>query len=346
MKPRSTLAFLLFGLAQTPAAWAFHDGGVASCDGCHVTHNSVDGRPVVPAGGNDHALRAGSPSDVCLACHAQSLGAVLGLNSLAPPPEKGAGNFVFLREDNLNDAPGGAAAPIGGEAAGHSIIAPAHGLSADSRHGVAPGGTYPSGQLGCTSCHDPHGRGTFRMLYGAGPVQAGVATFGFPAPAAEGLGLSPSATEQRDSHSAYRSGTSDWCANCHGRYHELGGSSFTHPIDAPLPAGVRVQYEQYDGVTSPSGGNFATAYLPEVPFEDAGAATGSTSGPTATSRLTCLSCHRAHASSAPAAGRWDFDVTTLGADGIESGSWPIPNPYSDPTQPALCWKCHPGGTGP
>jgi hypothetical protein len=338
---------LVAGLALAPTAWGFHDGGVATCGGCHVTHNSIDGQQVVPGAGNEFSLKAGSATDVCLSCHAQTLGAVLGVHPLAPSPEKGAGNFVFLLENNLNDAPGGAGAPIGGEAAGHSVVAPAHGLAADSRYPVAPGGTFAASELGCTSCHDPHGRGSFRMLYGAGPVQAGAAHFGAAAPVADGLALSPSVSEQRGAHSAYRSGMSDWCGNCHGRYHESDGSSaFSHPIDAPLSATVRTQYDLYDGVTNPAGGNPSTSYLPAVPFEDGTAAVGSTAGPTVSSRLSCLSCHRAHASSAPAAGRWDFNVSTLGADGVESGSWPIPNPYVDPTQPALCWKCHPGGTGP
>lgn len=327
-------------------ALAFHDGGAASCSGCHVTHNSVDGMPVAPGPGNDYLLNAGSASDVCLVCHAEAQGAVLGLNPLAPPPEKGGGNFVFLNEDNVNDAPGGATAPILGEAAGHSVVAPGYGLAKDARYGAAPGGTFPAADLGCTSCHDPHGRDTFRMLYGAGPVQDGLASFSAAAPDADGLGVSTAASEQPNSHSAYRSGMSAWCGNCHGRYHDTAGSAFEHPIDDVLSSAVRTQYNQYAGVNDPTGGSPTTAYLPEVPFEDGGAATATTStaGPTAASRLTCLSCHRAHASSAPVSGRWDFNVSTLGADGVESGSWAIPNPYGDPAQPALCWKCHVGGT--
>jgi len=336
---------LLLALAAAPAA-AFHDGGVASCGGCHVTHNSQGGQPIVPGPGNDYSLKAGTASDVCLLCHAQSAGAVLGLNALAPPPEKGGGNFVFLLEDNLNDAEGGASSPIPGAAAGHNVVAPAHGLFAETRYSVAPGGSFAVGELGCTSCHDPHGRDTFRLLHGAGEVQNGLAVFSAAAPLASGLDVSSSATESRNSHSAYRSGMSAWCGNCHGRYHDDFGAGFEHPVDALLTVEVVDQYDRYDGVGNPTGGSSLLAYLPEVPFEDAAAAVGSTAGPGASSRLSCLSCHRAHASSAPAAGRWDFRVDTLGQDGVESGSWPIPNPYSDPSQPPLCWKCHDGGAPP
>ena len=53
-----------------------------------------------------------------------------------------------------------------------------------------------------------------------------------------------------------------------------------------------------------------------------------------------MTCHRAHASSAPASGRWDWNTRTLGNDGANSGSWPIPNPYVDPAQRSLCLQCH------
>ena len=102
---------------------AFHDGGVASCNGCHTMHNSQngvamngtdidgDGNPIngdFPGSGYLDLLMFESKTDVCLRCHA-------GNNSyhdwadsaLAPGYEHGAGNFVFLEEDNLNDGHGG-----------------------------------------------------------------------------------------------------------------------------------------------------------------------------------------------------------------------------------------------
>lgn len=344
MRIATPLTLLLaLGVAAAPLH-GFHDGGVASCDGCHVTHNSQNGLPIVPNEGNDYSLKAAAASDVCLLCHATSAGAVLGLNPLAPPPERGGGNFVFLLENNLNDGAGGATSPIPGDAAGHNLVAPAHGVAADPRFAVAPGGSYPANAMGCTSCHDPHGRDTFRMLWGAGPIGDGSYSFAYPAPGAAGLPVTSGVAEQRTAHSAYRSGTSAWCGNCHGDYHDtVGTATFEHPNDELLPVAVVDQYDLYDGVLNPAGGNTLTAYLPDVPFEDAGAATASTAGPTLGSRLTCLSCHRAHATSSPAAGRWDFRVATLGEDGVASGSWPIPNPYADASQPPLCWKCHDGG---
>ena len=92
---------------------AFHDGGVAACESCHIVHASEDGIPQGP--GYTYLLRADTPSDVCLSCHADQYGAVMGSDPLAPPAERGAGNFVFLLEDNLNDGHGGATDPIPGD---------------------------------------------------------------------------------------------------------------------------------------------------------------------------------------------------------------------------------------
>jgi predicted CXXCH cytochrome family protein len=324
-------------LALPGAAVAFHDGGVASCQGCHVVHQSDDGM-YVPAAGT--LLLEGSPTDVCLTCHHAANGSVFGFDPLAPHPEYGGGNFIFLLEDNLNDRQSGSPPPIAGEAAGHSIVAPGAGLFPDSRYASAPGGSFPTTMLGCTSCHDPHGNGNYRMLHGTGPVQDGLHHFMAPAPQAEGI--SPGAqAEGPTNHTAYHSGWSAWCGNCHGaNYHAAGQGRFAHPVDLPLGSTISAWYAGYLGDANPIGGDPASSYLPQVPFEDPATTPSSTAGPTASSRVTCLSCHRAHGSSAPASGRWDWNLETLGGDGVASGSWPIPNPYADPAQRSLCVKCH------
>jgi hypothetical protein len=308
-------------------------------------HDSQDGQAVSPDGqGNVMLLVRESPSDVCLLCHADSLGAVLGSDPLNPPPQKGGGNFVYLLEDNLNDGSDGAANPIFGDAAGHNLVAPGHFLAADSTHALAPGGTFPSSQLGCTSCHDPHGSDSFRMLYGVGSVMDGVAIFTRPAPEAEGISLVVGA-ESPTNHTACKRGLSEWCGNCHGDYHVTGGSDFGHPGDRILGAGISDRYNLYNGDDDPFGGAVGTAYLAEVPFEDLTSSISLSSGPSAGSSIMCLSCHRAHASSAPASGRWDFNVALLRDDGVVSGSYRIPDPYNSPNQGPLCSKCHDGGAG-
>lgn len=331
-------------MVLSTSAVAFHDGGSGSCAGCHVMHGQIDGQPVIE--GSEPLLLAPTATDLCLMCHGGQDG-VFGLNPLDPPREKGAGNFVFLLEDNINDAPDGWNHPIAGEAAGHSIVSLDHGVGPDSRYAFSPGGNFPTQHLGCTSCHDPHGNQNFRLLHGVGPVQGGLFQFTYPAPEALGLDVTSAlADESPLAHTAYRSGVSDWCGNCHGEYHRHSfGYDFQHPGDHRLSNRNIRTYNQYNGESDPFGGLPSTAYLPEVPFEGPATQPDSPDGPTTGARLMCLSCHRAHASSAPAAGRWDFNVGLLDDDGLVSGSYALPNPYDDPAQGQLCAKCHSTGPG-
>ncbi len=343
------LAGLCFVLAGS--ALGFHDAGVAHCNGCHTMHNSEDGTLVDPDSPNGNAwlLKDATPSDVCLSCHGGGLGAVFGTDPMAPPRELGGGNFVFLLEDNLNDghgggdtlAGGGWADAIPGDAAGHNLVAPSRGVGADGTLTAAPGGAFPASQLGCSSCHDPHGNTNFRLLYGAGQVvQDGLATFANAAPtAAGGPSLFFGAGESNASHTAYQAGMSDWCGNCHGDFHN-NNTKLIHESGTTLGGSVAGNYNLYNGTHDQTGGAQATAYLASVPFEDAANTANGTAGPSASSTVMCLTCHRAHATSAPNAGRWDFSVTLLDEDGLESGSYAIPNPYANPNQRSLCNKCH------
>jgi predicted CXXCH cytochrome family protein len=336
---------LLLALLLPVQVRAFHNLGVAHCDACHSMHNSEDGLPQFPGQplGQNYLLKFDTPSEACLSCHANEYGAVLGADPLNPPPEMGAGNFVFLREDNVNDGPNGGAIPIGGDAAGHNFDAPGWGIATDGTYNHSPGGHFPAQQLSCTSCHDPHGNTNYRMLHGIGPRPGAPITFFYAAPVATGIDLD-SDGETIDNHNAYLSGMSNWCGNCHAEYlvdhNRSGGASLRHPVDESLSSGMVDRYNAYNGDADPEGGNAALAYLVDVPFEDMGNMINSTVGPSYGSRVFCLSCHRAHASSAPRATRWDHNILYLAHDGIMSGSYPIPIPYDDPEQMHLCHKCH------
>jgi hypothetical protein len=330
-------------------ALAFHDHGVARCSGCHTMHNSEDGAHVdtAHAGGNSFLLIRSTPSDVCLTCHAVGHGDEWAGTPAVPPAQHGAGSFIFATAPNVNDGRNGnlAANWIPGYKAAHNIVAPSMGGAADPVLLTAPGGTFPSSQLGCTSCHNPHGRTSFRMLNGTGDIQAGTYHFDNAAPIADGI--SYSATESRTSHTAYKSGMSEWCANCHGDFHSnaAGNTNIVHPTGISLGSTIATAYGLYNG-TGAAAGNPATSYIPEVPFEDPANTTTSTAGPTATSKVACITCHRAHASSEPNIGRWDFNLTTLTTDGAASGTYAV-NPYPTapgtgdlPGQRSLCNKCH------
>jgi len=317
---------------------AFHDGGVARCNSCHTMHNSQNGVLVDPDApdGNPWLLVDSTPSDVCLSCHATGLGAVYGDDFLAPPPMKGAGNFTFLDEDNLMDGYG---ASIPGSAAGHNLASDEWGPGADLTLTTAPGGTFLSANLGCTSCHDPHGNTNFRMLNGQGMVQGLFFLAG--APEAEGISIHGGGSESWNNHTAYKSGMSAWCGNCHGDFH-ANTEQNAHAAGMAMGQNAASVYNSYNG-TSVTGGTGGTPYIPEVAFEDPNNATDSAAGPSSTSQVSCITCHRAHGSSAPDAGRWDFNVTFLADDGGGSGSYAIPNPYEGTAgvnQRSLCNKCH------
>jgi hypothetical protein len=325
-------------------AMAFHDEGVARCSGCHTMHNSENGVPNVGStgqapGGNPYLLKYGTASDMCLSCHATGHGAQWGTDMMNPPPEKGAGNFCFLGEDNINDGRNGQqpANWMPGYKAGHSIVALTKNAVADPTLLTAPGGTYPSSAMGCTSCHDPHGRETFRLLYGAGPVEAGHATFTHEAPIADGMSIEDASAESPTNHTAYHSGMSAWCANCHGQFHNDGATR--HPSGRAIGGSIAQAYDLYNGTGATTPGTHATAYIPQVPFEDVTTAVSSSAGPTSNSEVSCVTCHRAHATSAPNAGRWDFNLTWVSQDGATSGSYAIPQPYGY-NQRSLCNKCH------
>ena len=267
---------LIAGGSSLQARAGVHDGGVGACNQCHVMHADESG-PI----GDNPLLRGNNPSDLCLGCHATAFGAVLGMDPLAPPPEMGAGNFVFLLEDNLNDGPDGMTNPISGDAAGHNINAPGYGLSSDPTYVTSPGGTYSSALMSCTSCHDPHGNGNYRFLRGPATQAGSGGTFSYPAPVAVGLDIVAGAPESNSNHVAYRSGMSLWCANCHQDYitsrHKV--IKFRHSTDTGLKPGHINQYNAYNGTLDPSGGSQATAYLTAVPFEDTANTTGSMAGP-------------------------------------------------------------------
>ncbi len=344
----NTTRTLLLAAAALVVLWgapalAFHDDGVADCQGCHTMHNSQDGALVDPDSpdGNDFLLVDASPSDVCLGCHATRLGAVFAVDPLNPAPQRGGGNFIFLTEDNINDAHGGATNPVSGDAAGHNLDAPGYGLSTDATLTTSPGGAFPASLMGCTSCHDPHGTSAFRLLYGAGRSVQGIFNFVNAAPTAVGISLF-GAPEGPANHTAYQSGKSLWCANCHGDFHNTSYPTvLRHPSGAAIGATIATRYGLYNGTAQYGTGNPATSYLPQVPYEDPAMTTSGTGAPSGSSRVMCTTCHRAHGSSAMDAGRWDFSVTFLSEDGDESGSYEIPDPYSDPgNQRSLCNKCH------
>jgi len=166
----SLAAMLVMGL--TGSAFAFHDGGVADCEGCHTMHNSKVGLAMTvngnaPLTGNAYLLLGSDPSSTCLSCHGS--GATLSSYHVAtnagafngtslPAQYTPGGDFSWLQ---ITGAGGVLAAPAS-EAAnrqGHHIVAADYGFAPNADNGgLAPGGTYPAASLGCPSCHNPHNK--------------------------------------------------------------------------------------------------------------------------------------------------------------------------------------------
>ncbi|NQT69761.1 MAG: cytochrome C [Desulfobacteraceae bacterium] len=361
---------------------AFHEGGVNFCEGCHVIHKSPSGQiqdrndSTIPMD-----LKGLDASSTCLRCHAQS-GKFYNVLSNDGSTYSAGGDFYWLKKTftwSANDK----FYQSSGDNHGHNVVAAEYGLHQESMLNSAPGGIYSPSALGCTSCHDPHSRtvkdgytgeipvsdsygedlgikitvGNYRLLGGIGyngGAQAGGVTFNHPAPVA--VADAQNWVETNSNHTAYGSGMSEWCNNCHSDFLTGNGK---HPVgnDATLSSTFISNYNSYVK-TGDITGTQATAYLALLPFESGTADKwsldpSSTSGPAQGANLMCLTCHRAHASSFKDIGRWDFGTTFVAdshprpGDGGATGN-DMRNSYYGRDMVAefglyqrrLCNKCH------
>jgi hypothetical protein len=153
------IVVLAFGMSS--AAFAFHSGGVAECSGCHNMHS--------PKAGGSFLLIGGDQSSTCLSCHMHAgdtgpssyhvatADADMGVG--VPPKQRTpGGDFGWLRKSYSFTIRGTTTNELG-QTHGHNIVAKdVTGYVADTDNTTAPGGTFSSSQLGCQSCHDPHGK--------------------------------------------------------------------------------------------------------------------------------------------------------------------------------------------
>ncbi|WP_144401977.1 cytochrome C [Geoalkalibacter subterraneus] len=368
-------------------AASFHRGGVGNCGGCHTMHNSEGGLSI-RSGATVSLLRASDPGSICLNCHAGAGGpaspSVFSFDGSALTP---GGDFYWVtRTFSWN----GGTSPA--EQHGHNVIARDFNLSADPQRISSPGGSYPASQLSCISCHDPHGglsqsasnglpvsvSGSYGEPIAAGTVGGNYRLLGDSSYAVRGYSFREDApiarqnpsrpfVESDDSHVDYGSGMSEWCGNCHRRmvtskHNSGGGPGFRHP------SGSQTRFDQqtlsrYNAYirSGDLSGTADSSYLQFTPFERGISDPQlldptSTRGPDANSNVMCLTCHRAHASAFPYAGRWDFTANLLAdshpalGDGGASAS-DVSNSYYGrdigfefgADQGSFCGKCHEGG---
>jgi hypothetical protein len=374
------------------SAHSFHSGGVGNCEGCHSLHSSP-GVPTPDPDDESGAASATSPllagkdpSSTCLRCHSDPGAAynVFHENGSAYTP---GGDFAWLRK-TFRWTDDGKPHLSPGESHGHSVVAVEFGLAADGRFSAAPWGTYLATAMSCISCHDPHGRisgsasgrtpigvsgsygetpssgtvaGNYRLLGGVGYAGGGSGSgtpFVQPAPVAV---ASPADWRETDTnHPAYGSGMSEWCANCHPSLESDGtGKGKSHPAgnNVKLGSSIVSAYIAYVKTGDVSGSR-PTAYLALVPFERGTddrslLDPSSTEGPDSKANVMCLTCHRAHASAFPNAGRWDFRATFLAKSHPQAGdAGAAGNDHREsyygrdivarfgPYQRSLCNKCH------
>ena len=301
-------ALLTIGLSAM--ANAFHSGGVAECEGCHSMH--------APKASN-YLLVGSDPSSTCLTCHEHAgdtgpssyhistADADLGTGT-APLQRTPGGDFGWLKKTyNYTYTSGGetVSETEEGQTHGHNIVALDNNYVADTTNTVSPGGSYSATDLGCASCHDPHGQGR-RLSDGSyattgAPIIASGSYHNSPTPgvgeavgiyrllgspaydAMDGvftsypIAISPSSYNRTEDTSQTRvaygaTGTNtwgNWCASCHQAMHSSG--NYVHPVDESL-GDVATSYGNYVKSGDLSG-NFGSVpgggpYLSLVPFAE------------------------------------------------------------------------------
>ena len=362
------LLVTLLAVGVSTTAFAFHEGGVGECAGCHSMHS--------PAAGGTRLLVGTDPSSACLTCHEHAgdtgpFSYHISTNladmpaGTAPLQRTPGGDFGWLKKSYtfLLD---GITTTDDGANMGHDIKAVDFGYTGRSNNPTtAPGGTFSTANLGCNSCHDAHGRtrrlatgtlattgapikgsgsytdaanepdatgavGLYRLLAGPGYTQGGVTFDGAPAAKVQSsYNRSEDTTSTRVAYGAMTTTGhqtwGDWCATCHPGMHSA--SAYVHPVDASFGNGTDTNYNQYVKSGDMTGGAGATAYTSLVPFAiattaytDLVTAAGSTAGAGSTSRVMCLSCHRAHASGFLYMLRWEqeYEFITKVVGGVTS----------------------------
>jgi hypothetical protein len=294
-------------LLASSSGSAFHSGGVAECGGCHSMHS--------PKAGSSFLLLGTDSSSTCLTCHMHA--GDTGPSSyhiatadadmpvgVAPLQRTPGGDFGWLRK-TYTFTVRGTVNTEEGDLHGHNIVAADTSFIADATNTTAPGGTYSASQLGCASCHDPHGRlrrrsdgsyassvtlggtidpivgagsygaippagqavGAYRLLRGLGDNSQGVNFATVPvAVVPSTYNRTEATTQTRTAYGGAALNTwGNWCATCHPNMHSSG--NYVHPVDQSLSTNVANIYNAYVK-TGDLTGTAATSFTSLVPFAE------------------------------------------------------------------------------
>jgi hypothetical protein len=163
--------------------------------------------------------------------------------------------------------------------------------------------------------------GVYRLLGAAGYGQKGTGIVFPGVPAAKvnsTYNRTEAATQTRVAYGHATKGGhvawGTWCATCHPKMHSDG--NYVHPVDETLGSEVAMNYNAYVK-TGDMSGTKATAFSSLVPFVENtdnytllanhAVNSGNQEGPDPGDRVSCLSCHRAHASGMMYGLRYDIE---------------------------------------
>jgi predicted CXXCH cytochrome family protein len=278
-------ALLAVGVSTT--SYAFHSGGVAECGGCHSMHTAKAGGTFLLVGADQ--------SSTCLTCHEEKTDTGPSSYHIATQSSKlgpGAsplertpgGDFGWLKK-TYTFVQRGSTVTFDGATFGHDITAVDFGYTGRSNNPTtSPGGTFPTAQLACNSCHDPHGQyrrlqsgaiaksgapikasgsydntttneptateavGVYRLLAGAGYTKGGVTFNGVPAAKVPGTYNRTEAVN--DTRVAYGVATTNghetWGQWCGTCHGDMHSSgNYVHPVDQGLGSTIAGLYNQY-----------------------------------------------------------------------------------------------------
>jgi len=221
-----------------------------------------------------------------------------------PPVNEGpGGDFGWLKK-SYSFTMLGVPATDSGDTHGHNIIAAGYdvGYTVDPINSTAPGGTFTSALLACTSCHDQHGQGrwlpngtyakTGAAIWTSGSYGALPSTFpgtsealatgvyrllravdtvnGVTFPPTPPVAVVPTVYNRSEyftqTRTAYGSGMSPFCGTCHPDMHITAGIN-RHPQDVVMSGSIQANYNSYV-MSGNMTGSPTTSYLSLVPFEE------------------------------------------------------------------------------
>jgi cytochrome c5 len=275
---------------------------------------------------------------------------------VAPLQRTPGGDFGWLKKHYIYTIDG-ATTHESGASHGHNIIAADFGFVADTANTTAPGGTFAAGELSCTSCHAAATKVASRSSRRAPRCRTTRADSphrlrarpwcvsparGSQVAAASRSGAMAVARVQQPLRVTKRTRVamgatgagqetwSRWCATCHPQMLSQG-----HSADVALGAMMRDTYAAYVKSGDLSG-SLDTSYSSLVPFVEntstfsalashARSDNGALEGPGSSDLVSCITCHRAHASGWEDMMRWNNKSTFLTRDGAWPGTDTTPN---------------------